>query len=247
MPLTPMRETFTLRKFVGSELYGPTYSDHLLQPCRFVRATKLIKKTDGAEVISSAFLRTSSEVASNDLILYGTNTYQIASVNEITGIGNSVIEKEVRLSGETPTAGTIEVTDMLKSVYDTDANGVVDKAECISLAVTAGTGGISAFQVVIIDPDTQKSIPADGTNTTHAGIVAGMASSAISENASGQIVYTGDITNPAWSLVPGSAYYLSVAGSISQIPPTSGFWQQIGIAKSSTVLLIRLREPIVVI
>lgn len=126
-----MRQTFTLRSNAGSGLYGPTYVDYPSKTCRFVRATKLIKKPTGEEITSNAFIRTAAAVNADDIIIVGDFMYNIATISDVAGVGGGIIEREIRLSGEMPTSGTTEETDMLKSVYDTDNDGIVDKAEGI--------------------------------------------------------------------------------------------------------------------
>jgi hypothetical protein len=136
---------------------------------------------------------------------------------------------------------------MRQEAYDAKADGIVDSAEATVIGVTAGIGGINAYQVVMIDPITGVSIPADGTNNTHAGHVVGMALANIAEGEDGFIQQIGGVENLSWDLDPGEIYYLTVAGTISKTPPAIGFWQRIGIAKDSVTLIINLGEPIKVI
>lgn len=111
-----------------------------------------------------------------------------------------------------------------------------------SVSVTAGTGGIDAYQVVMMSGDT--CIPADGTNPTHAGLVFGMAVASIPEGEDGSIIMSGEIENHDWDLDPGEIYYVSLAGTINKTPPPSGFWQKLGVAKDSVTLMLNLGEPI---
>lgn len=113
-----------------------------------------------------------------------------------------------------------------------------------SATITAGTGGINAYQVVIIDPVSGTSVPADGTNVTHAGLVIGMATENIAEGEDGYVQQSGEIENLAWDLDPGNVYYLDVAGTISKTPPVSGFWQKIGVAIDSVTLALQIGEAI---
>jgi len=136
---------------------------------------------------------------------------------------------------------------MRQAGYDADADGIVDSAEATVIKVTAGIGGINAYQLVMIDPITGVSIPADGTNSTHAGHAVGMALANIAEDDDGFIQQIGEIENLAWDLDPGEIYYLAVAGTISKMPPVTGFWQHVGIAKDSVTLIINLGEPVKVI
>lgn len=138
-------------------------------------------------------------------------------------------------------------TLMTREKFDVNIDGIVDRAERTVIGVTAGIGGINAYQLVIIDPISGVSIPADGTNSTHAGLVIGMALVNIAEGEDGYIQQIGEVENISWNLDAGEIYYLAVAGTISKTPPAIGFWQQIGVAKDSVTLIINLSEPIKVI
>lgn len=113
--------------------------------------------------------------------------------------------------------------------------------------VTSGVGGINAYQVVIIDPVSEKSIPADGENDTHAGLVVGMALVDIAEDATGPIQLSGEIVNPDWSLGTGKIYFVGLGGTITDTPPARGFCQKIGVSKDDTGLIIDLGDAIKVI
>jgi hypothetical protein len=129
---------------------------------------------------------------------------------------------------------------MLQSAYDANADGIVDRT---GITVTAGIGGINAYQVVLMSTS-EEAIPADGSNSTHAGLVVGMAPVAIAEGSEGSIQQMGEIVNLDWDLDPGEIYYVGVAGTISKTPPTTGFWQRIGIAKDSVTLILNIGEAI---
>ena len=58
------------------------------------------------------------------------------------------------------------------------------------------------------------------------------------------IQLAGEIENLAWNLVAGEVYYLASGGEISQTPPDTGFVQRIGVAKTSTIFVINLGEPV---
>lgn len=116
-----------------------------------------------------------------------------------------------------------------------------------TITITAGTGGINAYQVVIVDPASGTSIPADGTNATHAGLVIGMATEPIAEDAEGDAQQTGSIENLAWDLDPGCQYFLVAGGAISKTPPSTGFWQKIGVALDSVTLILQIGEAIEIV
>ncbi len=111
------------------------------------------------------------------------------------------------------------------------------------IEVTGGTGGVAAYQVVYVtSSDTVQA--ANAEEPSHAGRVVGMATEVIAQAETGKIQLSGEIENTLWSLVAGSAYFLSAGGDISNTPSSVGFIQRIGVAKSATKLLLNLSEPI---
>ena len=108
--------------------------------------------------------------------------------------------------------------------------------------IFVGSGGVNGFQVVYLASDSTAR-PADGTNRTHAGKVIGLTAAAQPEGVPATIQLAGEIENPVWHLTPGEVYFLVAGGEISMTPPESGFVQKIGVAKTSTVLVINLGEP----
>jgi hypothetical protein len=109
--------------------------------------------------------------------------------------------------------------------------------------IFVGSGGVNGFQVVYLASN-GTARPADGTNQTHAGKVIGLTTAAQSEGVPATIQLAGEIENIAWNLVAGEVYYLASGGEISQTPPDTGFVQRIGVAKTSTILVINLGEPV---
>lgn len=110
-------------------------------------------------------------------------------------------------------------------------------------SIFVGSGGVNGFQVVYLASD-GTARPADGFNPTHAGKVVGLASAAQPEGEPAIIQLAGEIENLAWNLVAGEVYYLASGGEISQTPPDAGFVQRIGVAKTSTIFVINLGEPV---
>jgi len=114
-------------------------------------------------------------------------------------------------------------------------------------SIFAVSGGLNAYQFVIIDPADGTAHCADGENPTHAGLVVGITAEARAAGQPVTIQIAGEITNPAWDLIAGEIYYLALAGTISRTPPSRGFWQKVGTSKDRTTLIIRMGEPVLVI
>jgi hypothetical protein len=114
-------------------------------------------------------------------------------------------------------------------------------------SIFAVSGGLTAYQFVIIDPADGTAHCADGENPTHAGLVVGITAEARAAGQPVTIQVAGEITNPSWDLDAGEIYYLALAGTISRMPPSRGFWQKVGTSKDRTTLIIKLSEPVLVI
>ena len=135
---------------------------------------------------------------------------------------------------------------MRQDGYDANHDGLIDKASGVQASFEAGVGGVNAFQVCIVAPD-GTTIPADGENATHAGLVMGIAPADIAEGEDGYVQVSGEIANLDWDLDPGEKYFVGPAGTITKMPPAVGFWQKIGVAKDSVTLVIILGEAIEVL
>ena len=114
-------------------------------------------------------------------------------------------------------------------------------------SIYAVSGGLTAYQFVIIDPADGTAHCADGENPTHAGLAVGITAEGRAVGQPVTIQIAGEITNPLWDLDAGEIYYLALAGTISRTPPSRGFWQKVGTSKDRTTLIIKLSEPVLVI
>lgn len=126
------------------------------------------------------------------------------------------------------------------SQYDINSNNILDKIEGIR-QYTAGES-INAFQVVAVTT-ANTVVTANSNDIAHANKVIGLALETKTSGAAIKIHYFGSVANPAWSLITGKTYFLSGTGSISDVPPTSGFVQKIGVAENPTTLFLQLGEP----
>jgi hypothetical protein len=114
-------------------------------------------------------------------------------------------------------------------------------------SIYAVSGGLTAYQFVIIDPADGTAHCADGENPTHAGLAVGITAEGRAAGQPVTIQVAGEITNPLWDLYAGEIYYLAIAGTISRTPPSIGFWQKVGTAKNAATLIIRMGESILLV
>jgi hypothetical protein len=105
---------------------------------------------------------------------------------------------------------------------------------------------LSGYRVIILN-ENNKFVYADGTNIAHFGRIIGISSGAIMQDALGNVLAYGLIIDPVWTWNINEPIFLGLHGAMTQIEPTTGFLQIIGIALSSTSMFLNMREPIILI
>ncbi|TXN33884.1 hypothetical protein [Methylobacterium sp. WL19] len=110
-----------------------------------------------------------------------------------------------------------------------------------SLTFGAGQpiGGHKAVRVV----NGGQFMVASSDDASQIGTVIGVSSNAADQGDDLRVVSLGEITELSWGFVPGPVF-LGVGGSLVQTPPSIGFIQQMGVALSTTKLLVALSAPI---
>ena len=84
---------------------------------------------------------------------------------------------------------------------------------------------------------------ADSSDISDIGKVLGITSSAYSSGSLATIHTSSEIIEPSWNFTPG-AVYLGSNGLLTQIVPSVGFIQQIGVATAPTKLVVQIQPPI---
>ena len=72
----------------------------------------------------------------------------------------------------------------------------------------------------------------------------GITTAAAEEDATARVALAGPITEPSWSWTHGRPVYFGLGGLLTQTAPTSGAIRQVGIAETSTRLLVQLSPTI---
>jgi hypothetical protein len=109
----------------------------------------------------------------------------------------------------------------------------------ITVQMLAG-GAISAFDLVCIHTTTQEVVEADASAYATARVI-GIAPAAISDTATGTILFHGFIRDDSWAWTTGSTLYASeTAGAMTHTPPSTdgAFVQVVGTALSPDVVYI---------
>lgn len=111
-----------------------------------------------------------------------------------------------------------------------------------TISYIAGSN-LSGGMCIVLENST--AISASNTNLTHAGKIIGITTgSALSGNPA--IIQAVGELEGFYGLTVNSKVYLQSNGTISSIIPTTGFIQQVGIALTSTKILINLQPSLVI-
>jgi len=113
-------------------------------------------------------------------------------------------------------------------------------ATSLSYASGVNLGGNRGVMV-----ENSAAFYASNINLAHAGKLLGITMGAASQNSSVNIQGVGELDGFS-GLTVNSKVYLQENGVISSTMPTAGFIQQVGIALTSTKILINIQPPIVI-
>jgi hypothetical protein len=189
------------------------------------------------------------------LVVTGADTFTRRSVTATGG--------RITITNPAGTAGNIDL-DLTSGVCTAGTYGSVtvdtygrvtsgSASSSVSTSLTAAEALTKFNAVYVFSTNNVKKARSNAAGTYRA---IGFAAAAISNAASGQIIYGGTVTGTTgeWDavtgqtggLTAGSPYYVSNAtpGNITATAPTSGWIVRVGIALSTTTLLINLGEPV---
>ena len=175
-----------------------------------------------------------------DLLLGGNGVTISTDKDGITTISNSGVRKIIAGTNVTisPVSGLGDVTinstggggggggDMLKSVYDTDNDGIVDKAETVQIIVRNSTGvTLTKGQVVYLLGATgnrPNAVLANATTEATSSKTIGLVSANILDNADGNVTISGSMHDLALNMyAAGDRLWLSTTpgGMVANTPP----------------------------
>jgi hypothetical protein len=84
---------------------------------------------------------------------------------------------------------------------------------------------------------------ADSGVLSQVGKVAGIALATILNGFSGPVKLIGEMENRSWGWTAGDPIFIN-GTTLSSVPPTSGWVQKVGKAKSATTVIVELEQPI---
>lgn len=137
------------------------------------------------------------------------------------GTGISITESNGEITITSTSAG-----DMLKSMYDTDLDGVVDQAECVKIIVRNSTGvTLTKGQVVYLLGATgnrPNAVLADASTEATSSKTIGLVSADIANNADGYVTVSGTMHDLALNMfADGDRLWLdsTPGGMVATTPP----------------------------
>lgn len=127
----------------------------------------------------------------------------------------------------------------------------------IETTLDSGSGGGSGStqsnavitEIVAINNITAfKAVNGNGTESDSSNVMEmdkciGVSKATILAGFSGEVVTSGDITNPSWSFGTGNVVYLN-GNNLSLTHPISGFCQIIGVSKNSNTITVDIKQAI---
>lgn len=141
-------------------------------------------------------------------------------------------------------ADTIVITDTTFSIITSATQGPAGISGASATIVYIAGVDIGSNRGIVLDNLT--AIYADNTITSQAGKFIGISINAVTQGSNVIIQTSGEIDGFS-GLTPNSKIYLQANGVLTSTIPTSGFIQQVGIALSTTKLLINIQPSLVII
>jgi hypothetical protein len=113
-------------------------------------------------------------------------------------------------------------------------------------AVYVANGAISGH-VVVAETAPGTVVPASADNLAHALHVAGVSTNAASGGGNVTVQRQRSLTHSGWAFTAGQPVYLGLAGALVQTVPVGAlFIQVVGVALTSTSLLVAIQPPVLI-
>ena len=140
-------------------------------------------------------------------------------------------------------AGSSNATNVIASIGAQGPQGPVGPSSgAIQKIAAINVGGHKA---VILDTLGQVTY-ADNTNSSHIQRVIGITTGAASIGSLATVQTYGEILETSWAWTLNLPVYVGTSGNLTQIPPVSpNFAMVIGFPIASTILFVKLKEPII--
>ena len=124
------------------------------------------------------------------------------------------------------------------NIIPTETLVVNSNTSALNSFIQVATRDVGGLRVLLADQSY-----ADQSNTTSYGKVIGLSKGAVVTGGLLEIVTASELAGFT-GLIPNTQVYLGLNGLITQTVPTSGFIQQLGVAITSTSILVNLSLPL---
>lgn len=135
------------------------------------------------------------------------------------------------------------VTLELGNVYVPTVSSSIVVDESLPYVDVIAPSPISAYLMIAQTP--QGIRLADSSDLSFLNRLIGMSVGAASTNTNLTIQTSGPISYNGWNWIPGAPVFLGSNGTLTQIPPETGFLQVVASAMSSTQLIIEIQPPLI--
>ncbi len=138
------------------------------------------------------------------------------------------------------------ITQMSMSNAGSDVGGVVLPPLVVETAgqTITGTAAVAVSGYLAVSASSAGLSPADSTNAAIAGSVIGVATNGANVGGSVTVQAQGPVTFNGWSWIAGEPVFVGAGGVLTQVAPSVGFSQVIGVAETATTLIVDLSSPV---
>lgn len=155
------------------------------------------------------------------------------------------VDTTITVTSDTPTSNVVVDSAEPVTVLSSGSQGPQGiPGNSITYEVSVAGGTMSGHRMVTVN-ESGKLIYADNTIASHANKVLGMITSAVVLDDIVNVYTTKTVTEMSWSWNIDEPLYLSTNGTITQVPPTTGFLLIVGFAVTSTKIFLDIGSPII--
>ncbi|MDR6886151.1 MULTISPECIES: hypothetical protein [Variovorax] len=182
------------------------------------------------------------EVGESELIVDEQIVVVVDSVEQPADVVETASDEIVTVDGEDTVIVTREPEITLIDVGTQGPPGPPGEmgAAYVEFPAAVPLGGNRVVRVLA-----GEAVYADHTTVADANLVLGITRGAVAAGALAQIQTGGLMTEPSWAWTPDAPVFVGPVGTLTQVPPATGFNLIVGVATSPTQIFIGARMPIV--
>lgn len=164
----------------------------------------------------------------------------VTELADSSGVTSSVANNIETVSSQVARSTVVVARDVVSSLVAQQGPPGQSGSSDGATAIYQYGETISALKAVVIIDD--QAFPADSTDITHRGRVAGITESAALAGNDGTVRFLGGMSDASWNWT-GPLLFVGSGGALVEIPP-SGFSQAIARVESSDAIFVNPFQPI---